>query len=711
MSIQYKNSDILTVPNVAALFSIKNIKDNQLVQTLGYSTEGVGANLYRYDMGSSATIDGGFVLPGSNGTLSFSGTTFNGNAGDGGRFIAVDQTVADVTQFSAIGNGSTDDTNAIQRAASSSQGTDSTLRIPPGTYSHGTITITDGITIRCEGVLRHTKDSGKISIEMPFGSAVSCVVADQALISGSQVVYTHKITAVGHGLVKGDYLKFIRSSASAGEIAKVLEVIDSDNFTIDHAMEEISAGDSGVVYYTMPTGRLDIQLNITSDGVDGTWPTAHAALDINGAIHPMISVKSEGILKTGVQLRSVAGGVVNYSQRDNGDAISTTNTENRLGYGVVVASGTAGTQVNLDVEGGRHAFTTGTGIATVHYGEPVDVVVTGVVRNSHSAAFDTHAEGRRITFRNCTASFSNTLQTGSGVLPIGFQNRSKDTIYQNVSVHSAKRGFELISTTPDSVVTIQNAVIDGTTHGGIVCNEDTSSVLLIDGYTYRDTTTSSGALGFALGTYGSRVKAKNCYFSMGTSTSQAVRMSGDGVVELDSIDHEHATSGGPALVLYSVTSGNGTLYVRGYRQTGNAAASLLRVSAGTLNYYTSDINCETQFTALLPAVLSGTGAVVSLNKPYSIGNSGTSKNIFFGAYRFDQSITLSANCTFTFFAPPHPTTVRLVVTQDGTGGRTITWPTINWKSSAIQPDATASSTSVFEFYYDGTSYHEMNVNN
>ena len=116
MSIQYKNSDILSVPNVSSLFTLKNLNDNQLVQTQGYSAEGVGANFYRYDAGSSATIDGGFVLPGPGGTLSFSGTTFNGDAGDGGRFIAVDQSRIRATHFGAVLAVGTDNSNALQRA-------------------------------------------------------------------------------------------------------------------------------------------------------------------------------------------------------------------------------------------------------------------------------------------------------------------------------------------------------------------------------------------------------------------------------------------------------------------------------------------------------------------------------------------------------------------------------------------------------------------
>lgn len=116
MSIKYKNSDILSVPNVASLFTLK-IQDNQVVQTQGYSLEGVGGNLYRYDAGSAATIDGGFVLPGLNGSLSFSGTTFNGANGTG-RFIAIDQSVADITKFGAVSNS--DCSNAVLRSLTSS---------------------------------------------------------------------------------------------------------------------------------------------------------------------------------------------------------------------------------------------------------------------------------------------------------------------------------------------------------------------------------------------------------------------------------------------------------------------------------------------------------------------------------------------------------------------------------------------------------------
>lgn len=106
-----------TVDDTSDLFSSAEWYDGALAHTKGYtSAGGVGENRYRYDAGSSATIDGGFVLPGVGGTLSFSGATFNGTAGTG-RWIAVERETVKVEQFGAVCDGSTDDSSAMQRAA------------------------------------------------------------------------------------------------------------------------------------------------------------------------------------------------------------------------------------------------------------------------------------------------------------------------------------------------------------------------------------------------------------------------------------------------------------------------------------------------------------------------------------------------------------------------------------------------------------------
>lgn len=115
-----KTANLVTVSNVASLPALTYAIDNQIYQTLGYSTEGVGSNLYRYDLASTSTIDGGFVIPGINGTLSFNGSTFNGTSGTG-RFIALDQSVANWDIFGCVGDNTVDDTAAAQRALDSNK--------------------------------------------------------------------------------------------------------------------------------------------------------------------------------------------------------------------------------------------------------------------------------------------------------------------------------------------------------------------------------------------------------------------------------------------------------------------------------------------------------------------------------------------------------------------------------------------------------------
>lgn len=118
------SSDVECAANVAALYALGSAVDNQLYQTLGYTTEGIGANLYRYDAGSSATPDYGFTLDGPGGDGSGTGT---------GRFIAVDQTVADITKFGAY-TAASDNATAIQRAINAVLATHGVVYIPTGTF-------------------------------------------------------------------------------------------------------------------------------------------------------------------------------------------------------------------------------------------------------------------------------------------------------------------------------------------------------------------------------------------------------------------------------------------------------------------------------------------------------------------------------------------------------------------------------------------------
>lgn len=66
-----------------------------------------------------------------------------------------------------------------------------------------------------------------------------------------------------------------------------------------------------------------------------------------------------------------------------------------------------------------------------------------------------------------------------------------------------------------------------------------------------------------------------------------------------------------------------------------------------------------------------------------------------------------ANETFIFTAPTKPGWLLLKLTQDATGGRTVTWPgTVKWPGGTAPTLSTgANAVDIIRFYFDGTNYY------
>lgn len=77
-----------------------------------------------------------------------------------------------------------------------------------------------------------------------------------------------------------------------------------------------------------------------------------------------------------------------------------------------------------------------------------------------------------------------------------------------------------------------------------------------------------------------------------------------------------------------------------------------------------------------------------------------------------QKVTLGGNRTFTFANPVDGMRCLIYLTQDGTGSRTITWPTIRWTGgSAPTLTTTAAKTDIISITYMGTDYFGASVAN
>lgn len=71
-----------------------------------------------------------------------------------------------------------------------------------------------------------------------------------------------------------------------------------------------------------------------------------------------------------------------------------------------------------------------------------------------------------------------------------------------------------------------------------------------------------------------------------------------------------------------------------------------------------------------------------------------------------QTVTLGGNRTFTFANPVAGQKYQIFLKQDGTGSRTVTWPTISWAGgSAPTLTTTANKTDIITLEYVGTTYY------
>jgi hypothetical protein len=77
-----------------------------------------------------------------------------------------------------------------------------------------------------------------------------------------------------------------------------------------------------------------------------------------------------------------------------------------------------------------------------------------------------------------------------------------------------------------------------------------------------------------------------------------------------------------------------------------------------------------------------------------------------------QILTLTGNCTYTFPTPVAGKSFILIQKQDGTGGRTVTWPaSVDWPG-ATAPTLTATASKADKFVFtaiDGSNWLGSNA--
>lgn len=75
-----------------------------------------------------------------------------------------------------------------------------------------------------------------------------------------------------------------------------------------------------------------------------------------------------------------------------------------------------------------------------------------------------------------------------------------------------------------------------------------------------------------------------------------------------------------------------------------------------------------------------------------------------------QILTLTGNATITMPTAAAGKSFIIILRQDATGSRTVTWSTVNWPSAtAPTVTSTASKQDIYSFFSDGTSWYGTTI--
>ena len=156
---------VLTFNTIADLRLKIGSEKEPTAQTSGYYAAGDGGgNSFYWDGTSGATDNGGTIIK----------PTFVSGAG---RWLAIDAYTINVRQFGAKGDGSTDNTTAIQAAITASN----TVYFPNGTY------LFSGITINTNNVTLYGAGESRSVLLMTNAAAAAVSIASTAFTSGVNI--------------------------------------------------------------------------------------------------------------------------------------------------------------------------------------------------------------------------------------------------------------------------------------------------------------------------------------------------------------------------------------------------------------------------------------------------------------------------------------------------------------------------------------------
>ena len=461
---------------------------------------------------------------------------------------------------------------------------------------------------------------------------------------------------------------------------------------------------------------IDFQENVEVENLKFRQTTSQ--IDFQNALHFR---KINGVKVKNVRMdRNGVGAIyANYCVNVDISDVSIEGTlKNDNVYGIVAGVVNGFTFRDSIVHGTRHVFTTTAGASSglKRMGTPLNCKVSNVsaylthkVDASNVAttrvALDTHAEGWGVTFENCNV-------YGNGILSnIAAQTRSRYSVFKNCKFFGSKSVGSTSNGTKGVRIGGLNAVVDDCVFDGFwrplefipVVSGNTNHNGVIKNCLFKNTTSSAIILG-----EGSGHTITGCHFmdcaSLYTGTSEF----GD-VIRVSAPTYYNHLISNCVFVKDSARCAinSSTLTPSQLKVVSNTFIGFsYPTSSGPLGFLSSGVYGQNMELAYAYSNhydnVSYTGRKAGQD---ALGNISGIYTLHFESGTYDnKTAVLNNNLTLTATGLI-PGQYHFLMSQDATGGRTITWSNVNWNGTDPQPKASGLTTSLFQLYYDGMTWY------
>jgi hypothetical protein len=339
------------------------------------------------------------------------------------------------------------------------------------------------------------------------------------------------------------------------------------------------------------------------------------------------------------------------------------------------------------------------------YSLPCKVATTGSITLSGTQTIDGVAvvAGERVLVKNQGTASSNgiyTVESGAWVRAIDMS--LTDDVYEGIQIYinqgTVNGGNVFYLDTPNPIVLGSTGLSFLKTESGTSGtsgSSGTSGTSGINGTSGTSGTSGTRGTSGTSGTSGTR----------GTSGTSGTSGSSGSTTITNASDNRVVTStGGSGLNAEANLTFNGSIL------TATGTVFLASVS-GNVNIGTLT---DQGYKLGVVGSIGTTGTITADSNIRAFGqiaSNGADKGNSGTAVTFDwnqgnvQTVTMTGNATFTFSSPLKGASYQIIITQDATGGRTITWPTIHWEGKSVPSlTGTANSVDVVTLTYDGAKY-------